>query len=416
MAQLQSDITIREKNDKVTVKIGSTEKPVIIDKVFNKWQSLINVTAELINVPAGLIMRLNENDIEVFVSSDSPENPYKMGEKEALKHGLYCETVIGTQDMLLIPDATENEIWRHNNPDVEIDMISYLGLPINWPDGEAFGTICVLDNKKNTYNNTFIRYLKEVKQSIETDLELLTSQQNLNEANAELKRNNEIKNKFLSLISHDMRGSIGGLVELIMLMISQLEEMDKIELEEILLSIAHSANGSYQTLENMLEWSKNNMVHMRANKENIDLAPIIDSILDFFTQTIRLKNISIVKDYAPNICLFHVDRNMIEVILRNIISNAIKYNNPDGKVYIRLLCNNNTSIVEIEDTGIGMDENEQKKLFTYNEFSKNNSSRSKPSSGLGLLLTKDFLDKNDADIFIESKPEKGTIVRLEFQP
>ncbi len=167
-----SKITIRETQETKLVKITSDLKPEIQPAIIDKWQSLINLTAEIINVPAGLIMRLNENTIEVFLKSENEENQYEKGGKEKLVHGLYCETVIGTQEILIVPNAIESSIWKDNNPDVDINMISYLGIPVNWPDGEVFGTVCVLDNKENHYNRIYIEFLQQVKFLLETDLEL----------------------------------------------------------------------------------------------------------------------------------------------------------------------------------------------------------------------------------------------------
>ncbi len=128
-------------------------------------------------------MRLNIDNIEVFLKSNTDGNPYHVHEKADLVYGLYCETVIGTQNQLIVPDATKNEIWSKSNPDVDINMISYLGVPINWPDGECFGTVCVLDNKENYYNEDFINLINQIKQHIELDLELLLSNIELKELN-----------------------------------------------------------------------------------------------------------------------------------------------------------------------------------------------------------------------------------------
>ncbi|MBN1199088.1 MAG: hypothetical protein JXA23_07035 [Bacteroidales bacterium] len=77
-----------------------------------------------------MIMKLNEDTIEVFLSNEREGNPYERGEKAGLFYGLYCETVIGAQNMLLVPDATKNPVWKGNNPDVQLNMISYQGVPV----------------------------------------------------------------------------------------------------------------------------------------------------------------------------------------------------------------------------------------------------------------------------------------------
>jgi len=141
--------------------------------LLGKWQHVVDIVAELLTVPAGLIMRCQGNEIEVLVASASPGNPYHPGEKELLPgSGLYCETVIKTRQMLLVPNALQDEKWR-NNPDIKLGMISYLGYPIFLPQGEVFGTICVLDIKENAYSETYKRLLLQFKELIEAHLELL---------------------------------------------------------------------------------------------------------------------------------------------------------------------------------------------------------------------------------------------------
>jgi len=151
-----------------------------------KWQNIIDITAELIGIPAALIMRLVESDIEVFVSSRSDGNPYKPGDHEHfLGSGLYCETVINTNDKLLIPNALTDEKWK-NNPDVKLNMISYLGFPIVLPDKKPFGTICVLDSKENAYSETYEDLIKNFRDIIQSQLELIYTNSILGDKNRSL--------------------------------------------------------------------------------------------------------------------------------------------------------------------------------------------------------------------------------------
>jgi GAF domain-containing protein len=137
------------------------------------WQNIVDTMAELIGVPSALIMRLVDADIEVFVSSQSDGNPYHPGDHEhLLGSGLYCETVMKTKAKLLIPNALTDENWK-NNPDVKLNMISYLGFPILLPDGKPFGTICVLDNKENAYSDTYEKLIINFREIVQSQLELI---------------------------------------------------------------------------------------------------------------------------------------------------------------------------------------------------------------------------------------------------
>src|ERR1700726_5279991 len=137
--------------------------------VSDKWQEITNLLAELVQVPAALIMRIEPPEICVFVASKSQGNPYQPRERACLNTGRYCETVMRTRQFLLVPDARDDDEWRAN-PDIKLGMISYLGLPISWPNGDIFGPICVLDHKRNAYREVHHRLLLQLRDAVEADL------------------------------------------------------------------------------------------------------------------------------------------------------------------------------------------------------------------------------------------------------
>ncbi len=144
---------------------------IIPDEIAEGWQETVNLLAEILGVPAALIMKVEAPYIEVFSASDSSGNPYKVGDRENLA-GLYCERVFQTKQELLVPDALADPEWDQN-PDIKHGMISYLGYPLLWPNQEMFGAICVLDNQKNPYTASQINLLQEFKGLIEAHLGLL---------------------------------------------------------------------------------------------------------------------------------------------------------------------------------------------------------------------------------------------------
>lgn len=142
-------------------------------RIIEKWQDMVDIIAELIGIPAAMIVRVVKSDFKVVVSSYNDCNPYQAGDHEhLLGAGLYCETVINTKNKLLVPNSLKDEKWK-NNPDIKLNMISYLGFPILRPDGKAFGTICVLDNKENAYSETYEKLIVQFRDIIENNLELI---------------------------------------------------------------------------------------------------------------------------------------------------------------------------------------------------------------------------------------------------
>ncbi len=408
-----TEVRIRETQETKCVKISSLIKPEIQDNILKKWQSLVDTAARLANVPSALIMRLNKETIEVFLNSNTSGNPYQKGQQEELIYALYCETVIGTQQKLLVPDATKSHIWQHNNPDIDINMVSYLGFPINWPDGEVFGTVCFLDNKENHYNSDYENLLSQIKQHLESDLEILLLNRSLEEKNQQLQQANTIRSKFMSLISHDIRGSIGTINEFIKVIVNNLEFYDNSQLKLILNSLSNNASTTHETLEGLLDWSKTDILQLEPDIKQVDIVAVFEKVISFFEYTIKMKGIDIITSYSLKRAIIHSDENMVTVIFRNIISNAIKYSNKNGEIRIDIDQFNGNYKITIADRGIGMNKNTLDKLFRYNQ-KHTEGTEGESSAGIGLIIAKEFIDKLGAKISVDSTLGKGSVFSIEL--
>ncbi|WP_462320583.1 sensor domain-containing diguanylate cyclase [Halochromatium sp.] len=171
-------VLVCETQSSVEVPITGRQHPTISPTVVNKWQRLIDLVAKVYQVPAGLIMQITEEEMQVFLRSRNPQNPYSDDGADRLGQGLYCETVIGENRPLAIKDALSDPHWR-DNPDVKRNMISYCGLPVRWPDGSFFGTICILDSQARTYQALYQEVLASFRESMEDDLRMLEKEQAL---------------------------------------------------------------------------------------------------------------------------------------------------------------------------------------------------------------------------------------------
>ena len=196
-------LRVEGASNRVHVPITSEGKPEISEGFLEKWQSIVDLAARIIDVPAGLIMRIHPKTIEVLVTSRTDGNPYRAGDEEELGLGLYCETAMGRREELLIPFAKEYPYWE-NNPDTKLNMNSYLGVPILWPDGEVFGTFCVLDEKENHYSQDKRELLHRLAELVQNDLRTVLDA-SYRVAKAELQNRelrHRIKNQFNQLISY----------------------------------------------------------------------------------------------------------------------------------------------------------------------------------------------------------------------
>jgi PAS domain S-box-containing protein len=153
-------------------------------EIVRKWQEMVDLLAEIMHVRSALIMRAEASGIKVFISSESEGNPCRVA---PLDTASYCEAVIKTRQTLLVPDAREDGRWR-SNPNTAMGMISYLGVPITWPDGEIFGTICVFDNKSNEYGEPYPRLIRLWRDVLQADLSALATQHRLDEREIRIRR------------------------------------------------------------------------------------------------------------------------------------------------------------------------------------------------------------------------------------
>ena len=230
-----SEVKVVGIENPILIPITASNKPKITDEILENWQNIIDTTAKLLHIPASLIMKLDTDNIKVFLSSNSNGNPYHQYESEHLQIGLYCETVVGNRSPLLVPNALSDENWKHN-PDVKLNMISYYGLPIIWPDGEIFGTFCVLDNKENKYSPEFLELIRLFKNVIENDLKIILEKN-------ELSIQNRSKDLIIQEIHHRVKNHFNLIISLIHLKKNNSKNLSEDELKRILSDIESKIAG-----------------------------------------------------------------------------------------------------------------------------------------------------------------------------
>ncbi len=163
------------ENNRTNGKTGphAISRLEIPESELNAFQAIVDLVARVAGARAGLIMRVEEGEISALTVSDSQGNPYRVGDAEELfGSGLYCERVIRNDKMLLVSNALETAGWE-NNPDLKYGMLCYLGFPIHLPDGSPFGTICVLDDKENSFTPTIVELMERMRDLIESQLRLM---------------------------------------------------------------------------------------------------------------------------------------------------------------------------------------------------------------------------------------------------
>jgi PAS domain S-box-containing protein len=234
-------------------------------------------------------------------------------------------------------------------------------------------------------------------------------------AEEEIKLKNELlqtinaeKDKFFSILAHDLRGPLSAFVAATQILTEEIQTMTLKEIREITVSMKESANNIYGLLENLLEWSRLRRGGMDFVPEKLNLKEKIEACIDVLSESARKKRIELTFSIPGEMEVF-VDNHMFDTIIRNLVSNAIKFTSPGGKVNVTAGYNNEHSIeFKVSDTGIGMTPELKNKLFLISEKTSRQGTEGEMSTGLGLLLCKEFIEKHGGKIWVESEEGKGS--------
>lgn len=223
----------------------------------------------------------------------------------------------------------------------------------------------------------------------------------------ELKELNATKDKFFSIIAHDLRGPIGNMMQ-ISEFIAGKGNVDDDTLYSFLESQKELSKNTFQLLENLLNWARSNTNQIEFRPEILDVNSLIEACIEDIKIQATGKNITISVNYFAQ-CQVIADENMVRLIIRNLLSNAIKFTPKGGMISI--LTNsgeNNTVVIAVKDTGIGMTPKIHDNLFRIDVNSSRYGTDGESSSGLGLLLCKEFVKKHGGEIWVESEEGKGS--------
>jgi PAS domain S-box-containing protein len=229
---------------------------------------------------------------------------------------------------------------------------------------------------------------------------LIKSEQQLRELNA-------TKDKFFSIIAHDLKNPFNDLMGFTQLLAMNIDKYDKPKIGQFANIIHHSSKLAYNLLENLLDWSRSQTGTLKFKPEKFNVNHIIEENIELLESTAHNKNIQIYSEFDTEINAF-ADKNMARTIIRNLISNAIKYTKQGGYININSHSNKNFCEISISDNGIGISEKNISKIFKIDEsFSTTGTEREK-GTGLGLILCKEFVEKNRGKLWVKSEPDKGS--------
>jgi len=230
---------------------------------------------------------------------------------------------------------------------------------------------------------------------------------------AELRITNQTKDKFFSIISHDLKNPFNVILGMSELLIQNIEKYPKEKIKEFVEHIYNTSKKTYELLENLLEWSKLQRGKIQPVFKHFTLVQVTDNVVQLVKSMAEQKYIQLSTEINSDITIV-ADIEMIKTVLRNLITNSIKFTEINGQIVVKAHTESNNLIISIEDNGIGMEKTVVDSLFRIDSKISTRGTQGEKGTGLGLLLCKELVELNNGKIEVESKVDEGTKFRLVF--
>ncbi len=250
-----------------------------------------------------------------------------------------------------------------------------------------------------------------------THLDLKRSKDIIANQNSELQELNATKDKFFSIVAHDLKNPFNTLIGFSELLIKHYKKMDTEKVKRFHNLMHKASKHGYTLLENLLQWARSQTGRLKWQPGFFGLKTVAQSTIDLLSSNAQNKEVTLTSDIDPKYNVF-ADQNMVTTILRNLVSNAIKFTNRGGTVtviaedYEPDQDNNNREIpyvkITVSDTGIGIPESDINKLFRIDVHHSTQGTEEEQGTGLGLILCKEFVEKHTGKIWVTSKVNEGT--------
>ncbi|MGK9477036.1 sensor histidine kinase [Melioribacter sp. OK-6-Me] len=239
------------------------------------------------------------------------------------------------------------------------------------------------------------------------EIEGVDSVNKLKEENKELREELNAKDKFISVIAHDLKSPFQGLLGIFDIISETFDELNPEELRRYLGYAKSSVKNLYNLVDELLNWSRLLLGQVKVNPARINLTDIYNNIIELNKHALNNKKLTVINYLSENL-IAYADENMVHTVFRNLLSNAIKFSHRGGTIIINGKRTNGNIEISVSDQGIGMDKETQEKLFKLGEQVNMLGTENEPGSGLGLLLSKEMVELNNGKIWFESEIDKGT--------
>lgn len=401
------NITIRKRNELIREALYQISESVLITRDMNTlYKKIHNAVSNLMPVKNFFIALYDEKQkllsfpymVDEF---DAPYPPKPLGK------GL-TEYVLRIGKPVLV-DAQLNLELRKTG---EVELIGtptviWLGVPLKVAD-KIFGVIVVQDyDNPKAYGNDEMQILGFISEQIAQAIARKRDADAIEKYVAELNELNQTKDKFFSIIAHDLKNPFVTLLGFSEILLSDFKELQNDEILFYINEMKKSADLSFNLLQNLLQWSRSQTGRIEYHPQLLDLKNIVQENVALVLKSAEKKNINLVLNIKVEL-IINADQDMINTIIRNLLTNAIKFTHKNGIICIDAISKNGFVELCIKDSGIGMNNETIDKLFRLDVSLSTSGTENETGTGLGLILCKEFVEKHGGKIWATSELGKGS--------
>ncbi len=326
----------------------------------------------------------------------------------------FCKHAIEEKDVFVVNDATKDARFAENplvtgSPDIRF----YAGTPLTTPEGQNIGTLCVIDNKPGDITPDQMDALRILGKQVIKNLELkkaIRVQQEyvakIEEQRKELEQLVQFKDKVFALIGHDLKGPIGSLAQVMSMFRTGILSTD--EIIEVAKTMELQVRDTESVLNNVLTWAKTNTNGFQPNKADVSLSHLIKEAIAQVSLEAVNKGVYVDIDQLPEHDRYQLDEESVAIVLRNLLRNAVKFCRRGDVVKLGVSVNSEYQLqFYVKDTGVGFDDTIASRLFKEEEHVSTFGTAKEKGTGIGLLICKNLIHRNNGKIWAVGKPNEG---------
>ncbi len=354
-------------------------------------QDVVNLASAICQTPISLISLIDENR-QWF------KEHHGLDASETSRAFSFCAHGLTSSDLLIVENALEDERFSDNPLVISKPNIRfYAGAPLVTPDGYTLGSLCVIDDQPRKLTDHQLRALKTLAKQVVKHFELSLH-------NRRLRQLTDLQNRFLSILSHDMKDPLVGLDELLVMLADG--SLSAGEFQDIAAEASSQVKLAINLLYDMLEWTAHTQAGAALDTTSIRLRELVEDCIQLASPMAARKQIALLQS-VPTDFVIQGNEDMLKFIIRNFMTNAIKFTS-DGKIEVSAEDQGGFWRISVTDTGTGMSSNQIAKLHEPGVRYTSVGTNQEKGSGMGLTLCREFVARMGGELSIDSTPREGS--------